>query len=369
MKRAFYVFIILVLVCFMFPFVSKWFYVNGIRPLYTFLLALMLSYVLVPAVEKLAVRYKLLDYPNERKVHKDPTPRIGGMAVFLAFMITILRNYHFPHDVVGVVIGACIIFTVGLLDDIFQVPAIVRLLAQVSAALAVVYFGVQVSFLSNFPLRNILEPAITVLWIVGITNAVNFLDGLDGLAAGISLIIAFCFFSIVSPIHQVESEYIIVALAGAVLGFLRYNVKPARIFLGDSGATLLGFLLSTFAVIGTLGAPNAFIAAVIPVLIFGIPIFDMIYTTVSRIRNGAVKTVKQWLEFTGKDHFHHRLLNIGFSETSAVFFLYFLNLCLGISAVVLRNAASAEALLLLVQAVIIFGIVSILMLAGRKVSA
>ncbi|MFH1824463.1 MAG: MraY family glycosyltransferase [Candidatus Firestonebacteria bacterium] len=368
MKTIHYTLIVFLLIFFVSPFGGVWFYLHELRWAYVLLLSCFLATVLTPVVERIAFKFKILDYPNERKIHKKPTPRLGGLAIFLAFVLTVIRNFHFSQEVTGIILGSSIIFLFGLLDDIFSISAFLRLFGQILAALIVVKSGICISLIPYIPGKEIIQVVLTVFWIVGITNAINFLDGVDGLATGLTIISAICFFIIFWPSSQFEHGYIIIALVGACLGFLSFNLKPARVFLGDGGATLLGFLISVFAVIGTLNASNTLIAASIPVLILGVPIFDMIYITISRIKNGAVKNVKEWIEYTGKDHFHHRLLKIGFSEQVSVFFLYSLSFCLGLGAIVLKNAGNVEAFLLLLQALIIFGIIVVLMLTGREIS-
>jgi UDP-GlcNAc:undecaprenyl-phosphate GlcNAc-1-phosphate transferase len=369
MSKIYYTVIFILILFFLSPFGGTWFYLNNLRWLYILFLSFLLSNLLTPIVEKIGWKFKLLDYPSKRKIHKKPIPRVGGVAIFIAFIVTVFRNFRFPPEVLGVLIGATVLFLFEILDDIFNISAFVRLFGQILASIVLIVFGVSISLIPQIPGEKIIEYILTIIWVVGITNAMNFLDGVDGLSTGLTIISSVCFFIVAFSTKQVEFGYIVIALIGVSLGFLPYNFNPARIFLGDSGATLLGFLLASFAIVGTWNLANPVIGASIPILILGIPIFDMVYTTISRIRNHVIKNVKEWIEYTGKDHFHHRLLKIGLNQQQSVFFLYSLNFCLGIGAVVLRTAGGGlEGILLLLQAFIIFGIITTLMLAGREIS-
>lgn len=348
------------------PAAGTWFYLNNSRGTYVFLLAFSLVVAFTPAVIWFAYKMKILDLPDSRKIHANPIPRIGGLAIFLAFMITVFRNFRFPPEVIGLLSGALIIFIAGFADDIKSNSAFLRLGAQLAAVAALIYSGVYIKFVPIFKYSLLLDYLLTAFWVVGIVNAINFLDGIDGLAAGLGAISGLCFFIIVFLSGQKELAYLLMAFIGACCGFLVFNFRPAKIFMGDSGSSVIGFLLAGFSIIGVWNSHNRVIGAAMPILILGIPIFDMIYTTISRVINGSVKSVKEWLEFTGKDHFHHRLLNIGFSQRSGVIFLYALNLILGLSSVALLNTTEAVAYLLLVQAVFIFLIIVTLMRTGRK---
>ncbi|MFH1074502.1 MAG: MraY family glycosyltransferase [Candidatus Firestonebacteria bacterium] len=349
------------------PFSGTWFYQNNLRGIYVLLLAFLLAVVFTPFAIKVALKFNILDIPNDRKIHSTPIPRIGGLAIFLAFLITVGRNYHFPKEVIGLLSGLVLVFSAEFLDDIKSNSAFLRLGAQVTAVIMLIISGVYITIIPAFPGSIFLNYLLTVFWVVGIINAVNFLDGVDGLAAGLGIVSGLSFFAVIYFSGQQELSYLLLAFLGACLGFLFFNFKPAKIFLGDSGSSTIGFLLASFSIIGVWDQDNVIIGSAMPILIMGIPIFDMIYTTVSRIKNGSVATLKEWIEFTGKDHFHHRLMHIGFSQKATVVFLYVLNLVLGLSALALTHASEKEAILLLFQAVLIFGIIVVLMRVGRNV--
>jgi len=235
------------------------------------------------------------------------------------------------------------------------------------------YFGVLLSGLPESlvfftPVGNVL---LTFLWIMGITNAMNFFDGMDGLAAGLGAIVSFFLGIIAFQTNQPFLGWISVSMMGSCLGFLPYNFsikRSASIFLGDAGSTVIGFTLACLAVYGDWAERNALVALTSPLLIFWVLIFDMVHITVDRIMSGKVLNVRQWIEYVGKDHLHHRLADVMGGTKRSVLFIYLLSLCLGTSAVVLRYARSIDAILLLFQASIIVVLVTILERRGRSLS-
>jgi UDP-GlcNAc:undecaprenyl-phosphate GlcNAc-1-phosphate transferase len=340
----------------------------GLRWLYILVLSFLLSSLITPLSIYLAYKIGILDIPDKRKMHAVPIPRLGGFGVFMAVVLTIGRNFQFSQELTGLMVAGSLIYGVGVLDDTLGLSARFRLAAQLAAALIVVAFGIRITFIPHIPGEIFWEALITVIWMVGITNAINFLDGIDGLASGMGALCALLFLSIAWPSRQGHVSFFTVALAGGCLGFLPYNWRPARIFLGDAGSTFIGFTLAGLAIMGSWGADhNPLVALTTPLLVLSIPIFDMIYTTVSRIKNGKVNNVKQWLEYVGKDHFHHRLMNLGMTEKQTVAFILVLNLCLGLASVTIRHTdTSLGAGLLMFQAFLIFIMITSLMLLGRQ---
>ena len=348
---------------------SAWTWTEGLRWSYLFLISMSAVFLLAPASGWLAARIGAIDYPSARKVHTAPVPRIGGLAVYLAFMAALLRNQQFSREVYGIMIGGTVIFVLGFFDDWKGLSARTRLFWQTVAALTVTFFGLHLSFPLKMPLGQALSAALSVVWLVGIVNAFNFMDGIDGLASAMGAVCALLFLGIGWNSSQYPLAFVSAALAGACAGFLRMNWQPARIFLGDSGSTFIGFILGCLALYGSWATDNPAVAFSTPLLVLGIPIFDIIYTTVSRIRNGSVSSVHEWLEYAGKDHFHHRLMKLGLSVPQTVGFIVLLNICLGLGAWTIRHTAStAGTWLLLAQSVLIFLIVVVLMLLGREIT-
>lgn len=246
-----------------------------------------------------------------------------------------------------------------------------RLMVQTAAVAVLIRSGVVLTFLPPTWWGLAGEWALTFLWVVGITNAFNFLDGLDGLAGGSAVINAFFLGAYAVTTGQTDLTILSFALLGATLGFLPYNYKPHRrdaageIFLGDCGSTFLGFCLASLAVMGDWaeGSPKDLI---VPVLIMAVPIFDMILITIMRFREGLVHNLTEWIVYTGRDHFHHRLLGLGMRKKEAVAIIFLVNLCLGISAFLLKGSSTTDALLVLGQVTIIFGIIGYAMVVMRK---
>jgi UDP-GlcNAc:undecaprenyl-phosphate GlcNAc-1-phosphate transferase len=201
---------------------------------------------------------------------------------------------------------------------------------------------------------------------VGITNAVNFFDGMDGLATGLTAICSLSFFVVALITGQQYLGFLTIALAGSCIGFLKFNFKPASIFLGDAGSTFLGFTLAGIAIMGNWAEKNPKVALSLPIIILSVFIFDMIYITIARVWDGRVRSFKEWIEYTGKDHLHHRLVTLGFNETQTVLLIYLIAACLGISGINLRASKDLMVSLEFIQAFFIFTIVVILMITGSK---
>lgn len=347
---------------------SAWTWNEGIRWFYLFLLSFLAVFLLYPVSVWLAEKTGAIDMPDERRVHTHPVPRLGGLAVYLAFIFSVLRNFQFSDEIIGLLAGSTVIYLLGALDDIKKLSANTRLVFQLLAAFIVVFSGLKITFTLQYGLfGKILSYAISVLWLVGITNAFNFMDGIDGLASTLGLVCSLLFLSVVVNTNQYHVAFISAALSGACLGFLKFNWRPAKTFLGDGGSTFIGFMLGCLAIYGSWASDNPVVALSTPVMILGIPIFDLIYTTVARVRSGKIRNVREWLEYAGKDHFHHRLLNLGFSVEMAVLFIAVLNVILGFSAlsVILRNEIM-ETFVMIFQSVLIFILVVILMLNARN---
>ncbi|MCK4244690.1 MAG: undecaprenyl/decaprenyl-phosphate alpha-N-acetylglucosaminyl 1-phosphate transferase, partial [Candidatus Omnitrophica bacterium] len=215
-----------------------WFSGKAIYWSYLFSLSFLFAFLLTPAARWLALRAKLLDYPEKRKIHKIPVPLLGGLALYLSFAFVIIYNFHFSLELKGVALGASLIFALGLVDDIKELPAALKLGVQIFACLILIHYGVVLSFpYPDLWWGRILASFLTILWVVGITNSINFLDGLDGLVTGLGIISSLFFLIIALETGQTYLAYLSIVLAGALLGFLWYNFHPAKIFLGDSGST------------------------------------------------------------------------------------------------------------------------------------
>lgn len=345
-----------------------WFSHYGRRWLYILSFSFCVSYLLLPFARMIALRLKILDYPSNRKIHTDPTPLLGGIPIFIAFTGGILVNSILDQEMGFILLGAALMTLTGLLDDAFTLSARLKLACQLLATVIVILAGVQLTLFPPVWWGWVGNLFLTVLWVMGITNALNFMDGMDGLATGLSVITAGFMGIVAFQTNQPLMGWLSAAMVGSCLGFLPYNFRrkaPASIFLGDAGSTFLGFTLASLAVKGN-WAENSIIDIVAPILIFGVLIFDMIHLTVDRIASGQVKDFRGWLEYVGQDHLHHRIAALLHSPRQSVLFIYLLSICLGLSAIALRNARTVDAFILILQAAIIVVIVTILERKGNR---
>ncbi len=267
-----------------------------------FVMALALSLYFTPIIRRAAIRYQILDTPNTSlKTHREPTPYLGGVAIYLAFLFTLAFTYDFTHEVLGILFAASIIVTLGLFDDLKVLSPTVKLLGQTIAAFVAVKAGIMIelTFLPQW-----VAFGLTMIWLVGMTNALNLIDVSDGLAAGVASVAGMFLYIIALSSGADTIATLTLALVGATLGFLAYNRPPARIFMGDTGSMLLGFVLGALAMIGHYTFTHR-LAAVAPVVILGVPIFDTLYVM-------GVRAYRRIPLMRGSpDHFAVRLRNHG----------------------------------------------------------
>ncbi len=334
-----------------------------------FLVALMISYILTPYAIKLAHKIGAIDVPKDnRRVHKKPIPRLGGLAIYAAFILTALIMAPINRQLLGILAGATMIVGIGIIDDMKQISAKYKLLVQIVAAFVVIFSGVKMEYFSN-PLNRGLIPLgiysipMTVFWIVGITNAVNLIDGLDGLAAGVSSIasITLAFVAYSNGQSQV-APILLLILAGGALGFLPYNFNPAKIFMGDTGSLLIGFVLASVSVAGVIKSATT-IAVAIPVLALGVPVFDTAFAIARRLVN------RRPIMEADKGHLHHKLLEQGLSQKQTVLVLYMISMVLCGSAVFISDTNSrigAYSVLMTVALMVLYGALRIGLMKKSK---
>jgi len=339
------------------------------RWLFLLVFSFLLAFLSTKVIGRVATRLKILDHPNERKIHKKPIPLLGGLAIYASFVITIFLNFSFSIELKGVILGGTIILLLGLIDDIKHLSAKWKLLGQIVASGILISCGVKLSFLPDTWWGYTGEVLLTIIWVVGITNAVNFFDGMDGLATGLTAVCSFSFFIVAEITGQSYLGFLTIALAGSCLGFLKFNFRPASIFLGDAGSTFLGFSLAGIAVMGGWAEKNPKVALSLPIIILSVLIFDMIYITIARVWDGRVRNFIEWIEYTGKDHLHHRLVALGFNETQTVLLIYLIAACLGMGGINLLATENLKIYFGFIQAFFIFIIVVILMIAGRRLAS
>ncbi|GKS63103.1 undecaprenyl-phosphate alpha-N-acetylglucosaminyl 1-phosphate transferase [Nitrospira sp.] len=351
------------------PPVRELFQLEGLRWLYIFLFAFLGTGALTPLMVWIGHRWNLVDIPADRKIHVVPTPRLGGIALYAGFIGSLLLNSIVPDWMVAVLVAGSLLLIIGVLDDIRELPAWAKLLGQLLAAGIVTASGKVLTLFPPGPLGEMANVLLTILWIVGITNAFNFFDGMDGLATGLAILLAGFMGVIAFETKQPALGWLAIAMIGAGLGFLPYNfrgTKPAVIFLGDGGSTFIGFTLACLAVRGNWADSDPIVSFSNPLLIFGVLIYDMIHITVERILTGKVRSLKEWLDYVGKDHLHHRLERALGSRQASVAMIFLFTICLGLSALVLRHAGTTEAILLLIQAGLIAAMLTVLEISGRR---
>jgi len=335
------------------------------------LASLLLTYAMMPAVIRLARRMGAVDHPDARRVHREPTPRIGGLAVFVSVNLTLLLNFNYSLALKGVCISAVLVALLSLWDDVRELPATVKLAGQLAALLVLTAFGVHVEFAPDVWWGDLAEYAVTALWVIGITNAFNFLDGINGLAASLAVSVCLLMGLLAWNTGQGFMLLLCLAVAGASAGFLPDNARyksPARVFLGDVGSAYLGWMMACIAVMGDWSSEGPIKAYSAPILIFSVMIFDMIYTTIARIHRGDVKNLHDWVAYVGRDHLHHRLMYLGLSQKQAVWAIAGLSMVTGLAALSLVEANNQVIWLLLGQSMVIYMLLSFIMvLAAQRV--
>lgn len=334
----------------MFPGLADW-----IKMLLAFAVSLLVAYVMTPPVKRFAEKVGAIDVPKDnRRVHDHPIPRMGGLAIFIGFMLSLIFFVPMSTKVTGILVGSVIIAVMGGVDDIVSLNPWVKLAGQIVAALVAIRCGLVFDVISNpniFAEETYIEIGwlsipLTMLWIVGCTNAVNLIDGLDGLAVGVSAISSLTMLIVSLFVSEPVVSIILAALTGACLGFMPYNLNPAKIFMGDVGSQLLGFVLSTASIMG-LFKLHAIITFFVPLLALALPLADTIFAFFRRILHGQSPFKAD------KGHFHHRLLAMGLNQKQVVAVLYGISAVLGLLAVLMAGDSMAVKIICLVAAFII----------------
>jgi len=319
--------------------------------------AFLISFIATPPVKWFAQRVGAMDIPKDnRRMHKVPIPRLGGLAIFIGFVLSVVIFADIDYEIQGVLLGALIIVFVGVIDDIIPLRSWQKLLAQiVAASIPVVFHGVMIDLVSHpnifaasdyLPLGMFSIP-LTIIWIVGITNAVNLIDGLDGLAVGVSTISSLTMLVVALLVTaDANVALVLAALAGACLGFMPYNLNPAKIFMGDTGALLLGYLLATMSILG-LFKFYAIISFAVPFIALALPIADTLFAILRRVAKGQSPMAPD------RGHLHHRLLDLGFSQKQAVFIIYLISGFLGMIAVIMTSSGDVRIVFTLLAFIVV----------------
>ncbi len=310
-----------------------------LRIVLSFAVAMVIAFLMTPPVKRFAMQVGAMDVPRDgRRVHDHPVPRMGGLAIFLGFTVAMILFVSFTTQVLGLMLGALIIAAMGAVDDIVNLRPWIKLSIQIVAALVAIRCGIIFNAVSNpnilsdvltIPIGSLSIP-LTVLWIVGCTNAVNLIDGLDGLAVGVSAISSMTMLVVSLFVADPNTTFILAALCGACAGFMPFNMNPAKIFMGDVGSQFLGFVLACVSVMG-LFKLHTVITFLVPVLAMAIPLADTVFAFCRRIVHG------QSPFHADKGHFHHRLLAMGLNQKQAVAVLYGVSAVMGLVAVLLAG--------------------------------
>lgn len=328
----------------------------------------IIVHLITPVVIFVSRKFNILDYPDERKIHKEPTPRCGGIVVWSGVLCGLLVvSMRYMPNLKAMIAGSTAVMIAGLVDDIYGLSSITRLLVQIAASFILILDGIHVTFLPPGSIWTIMEWIITVIWIVGITNAVNFMDGMDGLVSGLIVCTGIMYFILSWLIDSSMLAYCGIALAATGLMFLSYNFKPARIFLGDGGSTFFGFFVASLGVHGTWAKDSLLVSFFVPVLLLSVFIYDMCFITVERVLSGKVKSLRQWFDYTGKDHLHHRLEALGLSRTTVVIVIWMLNFSVGLISVALHQVTTFGGIAILFAVIGIYAIIALFeVLAAKK---
>ncbi len=329
--------------------------------LYILATSFIITLVTTPAVKWIAVKIGAIDVPkSKRRIHTKPIPRMGGLAIFIGFLAAVLIFVPHQRELVGLLSGAIILIIMGIIDDMKELPAKVKIVGQILAAVVAYSFGIRIDWITN-PWGGMLHVReisfiITIFWIVGITNTINFIDGLDGLASGVSAIIAMAMAILAFNGNNMFVTMIMMAVLGSTLGFLPYNFNPARIFMGDTGALFLGYILAVASVMGAF--KNATTLVTFAVLAIGLPIFDTTFAIIRRFLN------KQPIMSADRGHMHHRLLDMGFNQKQAVGILYLISGSFCFLAVGMDFISDQIAIIFMITTGIVIGLLMIVMLIG-----
>lgn len=324
---------------------------------FTFLLACLVTWRLIPSVRKFALRVGWADQPNARRINREPLPNAGGLAIYagviaavvLASLLRPIELQNVLAQVLTILLGGSILVLVGFIDDQFSLPPNVRLLIQILTALLLVANDIGIEGTFGTPIDSTLSMLLTVLWVVGITNAINLMDGMDGLVGGVGFITAMSLLAVSAQFpNHAAATLVLAALGGAALGFLRHNFHPSRIIMGDAGAYFFGYVLAATSILGQLQVTTVF-ALVAPVLFLLLPVLDTTQVVVRRLMAG-----KNPMSTPGKDHLHHRLLAWGLSQRHAALTLWSITLVCNLLAMRIQGMT------LIVMVTTTIGIISLL---------
>jgi UDP-GlcNAc:undecaprenyl-phosphate GlcNAc-1-phosphate transferase len=326
--------------------------------LFTFIVALILSLYLTPVMRRAALQFGIVDRPDGRlKKHRRPMPYLGGIAIYLSFLLALAFSFRFDQVLLGLLLAGTIVLLLGLIDDLGFLKTWVKFVGQLIAVLVLVKSGIFIK-LAFLPLY--VRIPLTFLWLVGMINAFNIIDVMDGLSGGVALFASFAFFSVSLLNGRITIAIVAITLAGSLLGFLRYNFHPAKIYLGDTGSMFLGFMMGALAINGSYTEKDV-LGFLAPIVILGIPIFDTVQVIVARWRKGIP------IYQGSPDHYALRLRAAGISVRGVIWLSYAAAVLLGLLGILLMNLASFYQVLTVSVLLALAGIISIVGLQRIKV--
>lgn len=319
-----------------------------------FLATAFISFIMTPVIRKLAFKIGVIDIPkDERRVHKEPMPLMGGLAIYIGVILSALLFLDLNRELISILIGGTIILISGIIDDTKGLSPKLKILFQLMAGLSLILGDVKIDFVTNpfspdnsIIYLNYFSIPITLFWVVGITNTVNLIDGLDGLASGVAMISSLSLALVAGKFGYPTVIITASIVAGSCLGFLPFNFNPAKIFMGDTGALFLGFMLAAISIEGVMKSVAA-IAIIVPIMILGVPIFDTTFAIFRRLLSG--KSIMS----ADKGHLHHRLLARGYSQRKTVLILYGISAAFGLFAFLIAKANSRQAVYLSVISLVV----------------
>jgi len=348
----------------------------------------MISWLITPVCRLLAVKFGILDHPGQRKIHFSPKPYLGGLAIYLAMYVVIIAGLvfalSFPHVIQNyfpsqitiyipnidsvmsklsvLFVTGTFMFILGLLDDKYVLKPSIKFLCQIGIISVAAILGIRLDLFLNSPILSIF---VTVLWITAITNALNFMDNMDGLSAGVTTIASLIFLIHSLQLGHVYMAVILAVFSGAVLGFLPHNYPVSKIFMGDAGALFIGYNLGSLTVMNSyyyVGNPN-WLPLLLPLFVLSMPLFDLISVMIIRIRNHKPVYIGD------KNHFSHRLIALGLSQKQSLWTIYLVTFITGCGALLLKDLSFLQGILVLVQMIAVFSVVTVLERAGRNITS
>lgn len=332
----------------------------------SFLSCFVLTVILTRLFRALAIHFEIYDHTNSRKIHQTPKPYLGGLAVFFGLFVPLLYLTN-SAVTVRIFLGALLVTSLGFIDDLYGLSGLTKLFGLAGAVLVVAPAGLLTNFYTNLEYSYFLNLGITTFWVLLLVSAINAIDNMDGLAAGLAMIASFMFFVVGGlQFNQPTWSLLSLSFAGALLGFLLFNFYPSTIFLGDSGSFLVGFILAVLSIMGRWSS-HPLKSMIIPLVILAIPILDLVFVVVYRYLTGKTNSLLESIEYSAQDHLSHRIQQVrNFGQRRTVMIVYVLGLISGLTGVIMRNTHPFEASLALISVGLLYALIILLLLPNLR---